>query len=64
MAKDEPAIELADVDLSLGEGVARVHILHGVSMTIGRGEAVGLVGASGSDGTPGTRCRSWRRARR
>ncbi len=48
MAKGEPAIELADVDLSLGEGVARVHILHGVSMTIGRGEAVGLVGASGS----------------
>ena len=48
MVKDEPAIELADVDLSLGEGVARVHILHGVSMTIGRGEAVGLVGASGS----------------
>jgi len=44
----ELAIELADVDLSLGEGVARVHILHGVSMTIGRGEAVGLVGASGS----------------
>ena len=44
----EPAIELADVDLSLGEGVARVHILHGVSMTIGRGEAVGLLGASGS----------------
>jgi putative ABC transport system ATP-binding protein len=48
MAKGKPAIELADVDLSLGEGVARVHILHGVSMTIGRGEAVGLVGASGS----------------
>ncbi|MGA2494367.1 MAG: ATP-binding cassette domain-containing protein [Roseiarcus sp.] len=48
MVKGEPAIELADVDLSLGEGVAKVHILHGVSMTIGRGEAVGLVGASGS----------------
>jgi len=48
MAMSELAIELADVDLSLGEGVARVHILHGVSMTIGRGEAVGLVGASGS----------------
>jgi putative ABC transport system ATP-binding protein len=48
MVEGEPAIELADVDLSLGEGVARVHILHGVSMTIGRGEAVGLVGASGS----------------
>ena len=48
MAMSELAIELADVDLSLGEGVARVHILHGVSMTIGCGEAVGLVGASGS----------------
>jgi len=48
MAISELAIELADVDLSLGEGLARVHILHGVSMTIGRGEAVGLVGASGS----------------
>ncbi len=48
MAKGEPAIELADVDLSLGEGVASVHILRGLSMTIGRGEAVGLVGASGS----------------
>ncbi|MGO4870606.1 MAG: ABC transporter ATP-binding protein [Roseiarcus sp.] len=48
MAKGEPAIELADVDLSLGEGVARVHLLRGVSMTIGRGEAVGLVGPSGS----------------
>jgi putative ABC transport system ATP-binding protein len=48
MAKGEPAIELADVDLSLGEGAARVHILRGVSLTIGRGEAVGLLGASGS----------------
>ena len=48
MAISELAIELADVDLSLGEGEARVHILRGVSMTIGRGEAVGLVGASGS----------------
>jgi putative ABC transport system ATP-binding protein len=48
MAMDEPAIELDDVDLSLGEGAARVHILRGVSLTIGRGEAVGLIGASGS----------------
>ena len=38
----------ADVDLSLGEGAARVHILRDVSLTIARGEAVGLVGASGS----------------
>jgi len=48
MAKGEPAIELADVDLSLGEGAARVHILRDVKLTIGRGEAVGLLGASGS----------------
>jgi putative ABC transport system ATP-binding protein len=43
-----PAVELRDVDLSLGRGAARVHILRKVSLTIGRGEAVGLVGASGS----------------
>ena len=48
MAASEPAIELADVDLSLGEGAAKVHILRGVSLTIRRGEAVGLTGASGS----------------
>jgi putative ABC transport system ATP-binding protein len=36
------------VDLSLGRGAARVHILRDVSLTIGRGEAVGIVGASGS----------------
>ena len=40
-----PAIELRDVDLSLGEGAARVHILRKVSLTIDQGEAVGLVGA-------------------
>ena len=38
------AIELQDVDLSLGRGAARVHILKGVSLTVDRGEAVGLVG--------------------
>jgi putative ABC transport system ATP-binding protein len=48
MAKGEPAIELADVDLSLGEGAARVHILRDVGLTVDRGEAVGLLGASGS----------------
>jgi putative ABC transport system ATP-binding protein len=44
----DPAVELRDVDLSLGRGPARVHILRKVSLTIGRGEAIGLVGASGS----------------
>jgi putative ABC transport system ATP-binding protein len=43
-----PAIELAHVDLSLGRGAARVHILKDISLTIGRGEIVGLTGPSGS----------------
>jgi putative ABC transport system ATP-binding protein len=41
-------IELADVELSLGRGPARVHILKGVSLNVAAGEAVGLVGPSGS----------------
>ena len=43
-----PAISLTGVNLSLGQGAARVHILKNVSLDIGRGEAVGLVGPSGS----------------
>ena len=42
------AIEMKDVDLSLGRGAARVHILKGVSLDIAKGDAVGLVGPSGS----------------
>ncbi len=41
-------IELDDVHLSLGQGAARVHILKGISLHIGRGETIGLVGPSGS----------------
>ena len=43
-----PAIVLDSIDLSLGEGAARVHILRGVSLAIDAGESVGIVGASGS----------------
>src|SRR5581483_807407 len=43
-----PAIALSGVNLSLGRGAARVHILKDIGLNIGRGEAVGLVGPSGS----------------
>src|SRR3989442_15876683 len=43
-----PAIALTGVNLSLGRGAARVHILKDVELHIGRGEAIGLVGPSGS----------------
>ena len=45
---DEAAIILKDVDLSLGRGAARVHILKQISLTIKRGAAIGLTGPSGS----------------
>jgi len=43
-----PAIALGGVNLSLGRGAARVHILKDVELHIGHGEAIGLVGPSGS----------------
>jgi putative ABC transport system ATP-binding protein len=43
-----PAVALTGVDLSLGHGAARVHILKGIDLEIGRGEAFGLIGPSGS----------------
>jgi putative ABC transport system ATP-binding protein len=42
------AIVLSGVNLSLGRGAARVHILRDIGLHIGRGEAVGLLGPSGS----------------
>jgi putative ABC transport system ATP-binding protein len=42
------AIALSGINLSLGRGAARVHILKDIDLHIGRGEAVGLVGPSGS----------------
>ena len=43
-----PAIGISGINLSLGRGAARVHILKDIDLHIGRGEAVGLVGPSGS----------------
>jgi putative ABC transport system ATP-binding protein len=45
---DEAAIILNNVDLSLGRGAARVHILKQISLTIKCGAAIGLTGPSGS----------------
>ena len=42
------AIALAGVNLSLGRGAGRVHILKDIDLHIGRGEAIGLIGPSGS----------------
>jgi putative ABC transport system ATP-binding protein len=43
-----PAISLSGVNLSLGRGAGRVHILKDIALNIRRGEAVGLIGPSGS----------------
>ena len=43
-----PAIELKNIQLSLGREAARVHVLKNVSLCVDKGEALGLVGASGS----------------
>src|SRR6185312_9717150 len=43
-----PAIALAGVNLSLGHGAVRVHILKDIDLHIGSGEAIGLTGPSGS----------------
>ena len=42
------AISLSGVNLALGRGAARVHILRQIDLNIGRGEAIGLLGPSGS----------------
>jgi putative ABC transport system ATP-binding protein len=46
-----PAIALTGVNLSLGRGAARVHILKDIDLHIGAGEAIGLIGPSGSGKT-------------
>ena len=41
-------IAITDVNLSLGSGAARVHILKDINLRIAAGEAIGLIGPSGS----------------
>jgi putative ABC transport system ATP-binding protein len=41
-------VVLSGVNLSLGRGAARVHILKAIDLNIGRGETVSLLGPSGS----------------
>ena len=41
-------IELSGVDLALGQGAGRVHILRGIDLTVAEGESLSLVGPSGS----------------
>jgi putative ABC transport system ATP-binding protein len=43
-----PAILLDNVDLTLGSGPSRVHVLRSVSLRVDAGETIGLVGPSGS----------------
>ena len=44
----EPVILLENVDLTLGSGPSRVHVLRDVNLAVGPGESIGLVGPSGS----------------
>ena len=44
----DPILSLQDASLSLNGNAGVVNILHGVTMTVSRGETVGLVGPSGS----------------
>ena len=44
----EPVILLDKVDLTLGSGPSRVHVLRDVTLSVQPGESIGLVGPSGS----------------
>jgi putative ABC transport system ATP-binding protein len=49
LAGIEPdTISISNVNLSLGTGAARVHILKDISLRVASGETIGLIGPSGS----------------
>lgn len=52
LSSASPALALKGIDLSLGRGAARVHVLKDISVNIRAGETVGLVGTSGSANPP------------
>lgn len=43
-----PVVRLKDVQLTLGSGASRVHVLKGMDLEVGEGESIGIVGPSGS----------------
>jgi len=45
---DSALIEASNISLTLGRGSTRVDILHGIDLTVRRGESVALLGPSGS----------------
>lgn len=46
-----PIIEVDELDVTLGRGLHRARILDGVTLTVERGETVGLIGETGSGKT-------------
>lgn len=44
----KPLVDLQSIDLTLGSGAAKVHVLKNMSLSIQKGETIGIVGPSGS----------------